>query len=717
MSRPGRRFVFLRPRYRLPALFVVGILLPGIALAVFSARALIQERQLADQEIRERLGTVAEVAIRELDDELRQWQRAVEELAGSGTLVESESTSSTSTAPMATWPDRVRQAIASPGSGVLIFRNGGDLGVLPAGQLLYRPAATVPSPLSTQRPRGIAAVELAAAELAELRDKDFPRALELYERLLPEADSDDRALLVHRLARTSKKAGLQDQAFGYYRVLERAESALVGSLPAALIAKYELCSLWVERGAGHELEVGARSLYEGLVSGRWPMEKSRYLFYAEQARGWLRREIATSPTPEGSDARQSPEMVELRETENAKLALTSAVEELLERPQRLVSSGDRISLAFWQAEPFVTLVLSTDFVRERIWQPVAAEAGDSDLELRLLGPSGEIVFGTTSPAEGVPGARPARVPAVEVRRSLAAIDLPLSLWVLPSSTSTLRADLARRQTLYLAMLTLVVALLAFGSYITVRTVKREVEVARLKSHFVSAVSHEFRSPLTGIRQLGEMLARGRVKNEERKQAYYRMIVRESSRLTRLVENFLDLSRIEEARKEYELEPVEAGDWLRQVVEEFRQELSDTDVALVAGIPDELPVVRGDREALTCAVHNLLDNAVKYSTGSDKIWLEAEATDGKLAVGVRDQGVGISKEDQKHIFEKFFRGGGEISEAVKGVGLGLSLVQHIVKAHGGAIGLRSEPGAGSTFTIELPAEPRPAAEVPSVPGEK
>jgi len=249
----------------------------------------------------------------------------------------------------------------------------------------------------------------------------------------------------------------------------------------------------------------------------------------------------------------------------------------------------------------------------------------------------------------------------------------------------------------------VMALLAFGSYITVRTVRQEVEVARLKSRFVSTVSHEFRSPLTGIRQLAEMLSRGRVVDEEKRQAYYQMIVRESSRLSRLVENVLDCARIEESREEYRLEPLEAGALLRRAVHEFQEKTADTDVSVIAEIPEELPFVRGDREALSCAVHNLLDNAVKYSPDSDTVWLEARSTDGKLAVQVRDRGVGIREVDQEHVFEKFFRGTGEESAQVKGVGLGLSLVQHIVAAHGGSIALASELGVGSVFTIELPVD--------------
>jgi signal transduction histidine kinase len=227
-----------------------------------------------------------------------------------------------------------------------------------------------------------------------------------------------------------------------------------------------------------------------------------------------------------------------------------------------------------------------------------------------------------------------------------------------------------------------------------------MEVARLKSEFVSAVSHEFRSPVTGIRQLAEILLRAQP-SEERRRHYYELIGQESDRLARLVENVLDFSRMEEGRKEYRLEPLEAGAWLRAVVEEFRAEVAQRGCSLEADMPERLPSLLADREALTCAVHNLLDNAVKYSPSCRTVWLEAEASGDSLTVRVRDRGLGIAEEDRKHVFEKFYRGSIGAATPVKGAGLGLSLVRHIVTAHGGSVACESRPGEGSTFSMALP----------------
>jgi signal transduction histidine kinase len=271
----------------------------------------------------------------------------------------------------------------------------------------------------------------------------------------------------------------------------------------------------------------------------------------------------------------------------------------------------------------------------------------------------------------------------------------------PRHPESLYAELARRQNLYLTMLLLVMALLGFGGYLTVRTVRKEMEIAQLKSEFVSTVSHEFRSPVTGIRQLAEILMRGQP-SEERRRQYYEMIGHESDRLARLVENVLDFARMEEGRKEYRFEPLETDEWLRAVVEEFQTESAQQGVALTVTIPERLPMMLADREALSCAVHNLLDNAVKYSPECKTVWLEAQATGAWLTIRVRDRGLGIAEEDRKHIFEKFYRGSGEAARHVKGAGLGLSLVKHIITAHGGSVDCQSRPGEGSTFSIRMPA---------------
>ena len=662
MKRSARQLLRLHTGRGLIALFAVTMFLPGILLAVIGVHAFYQDRRLADQQIRERLVRAADLAFRELELELSRWQQAVDRAGEAPSL---------DRLPLSQKAER--DLTETPGAGVLVIRAGDGLRALPPGQVLYQLAsAPAPSLANTPHP------QLLEAETYEIREKDYQRAAALYRLMLVTARPNDQALLLHRLARTNRKAGLTDAALELFQKLE-GSSSRIGELPAELLAKYEICSIRADQQSAAALASDALELYRGLVAGRWRLERSRYFFYSETARNWLE---ASAPEP--------PEFGLLRANEQRKLALTRAVEQVMETPRRAVPADAGWHMAFWESSPFTALVLSEHFLEAHFWPRVFAAASTEDLEVTLAAPARHAAAGSS----------PSFRPLVAATRNLAELDLPWLLEARPRHPESLHADLARRQNLYLTMLLLVMALLGFGGYLTVRTVRKEMEIARLKSEFVSAVSHEFRSPVTGIRQLVEILMRGQP-SEERRRQYYEMIGHESDRLARLVENVLDFARMEEGRKEYRFEPLETEAWLRALNEEFQAESAQQGVSLAATIPERLPMVLADREALTCAVHNLLDNAVKYSPECKTVWLEAEVTGAWLAIRVRDRGLGIAEEDQKHIFEKFYRGSGETARHVKGAGLGLSLVKHIVTAHGGSVECRSRPGEGSTFSVHLP----------------
>jgi signal transduction histidine kinase len=240
-----------------------------------------------------------------------------------------------------------------------------------------------------------------------------------------------------------------------------------------------------------------------------------------------------------------------------------------------------------------------------------------------------------------------------------------------------------------------------GSYFTARAAARELAVARLQSDFVSAVSHEFRTPLTSMRHLTELLEGGIVSEEERRRQYYSALGRESARLHRLVESLLSFGRMEAGGLEYSFEPVNPAELAEDVVVDFQRELSDSGCRIELRQAEACPTILADREALGRALWNLLDNAVKYSPACPTVWVDVAAEGRRVAIRVRDQGLGIPAEEQKQIFRKFVRGAAAKAANVKGTGIGLALVQHIVRAHGGEVLLESAPGKGSTFTILLP----------------
>jgi signal transduction histidine kinase len=241
-----------------------------------------------------------------------------------------------------------------------------------------------------------------------------------------------------------------------------------------------------------------------------------------------------------------------------------------------------------------------------------------------------------------------------------------------------------------------------GVSLALRAAGRAVRLSQMKSEFVSNVSHELRTPVASIRVFGELLRMGRTQDPDKIREYGEHIEGESRRLTRLIDNILDFSRIESGRKEYRFAEGDVRDVVEAVIHTFEVWLATQGLEIVletSGGP--LPQVRMDEDAIAQAFQNLLDNAVKYSGESKKVLVTLSAEDGCVAIAVRDFGIGIARDEQRRIFERFHRVGTGLVHDVKGSGLGLSIVHHIVAAHGGAITVDSEPGKGSTFTMRLP----------------
>jgi two-component system phosphate regulon sensor histidine kinase PhoR len=230
-----------------------------------------------------------------------------------------------------------------------------------------------------------------------------------------------------------------------------------------------------------------------------------------------------------------------------------------------------------------------------------------------------------------------------------------------------------------------------------------MRLSQMKSDFVSNVSHELRTPLSSIRVFGEYMRLGRVQRHEKIVEYGQYIEAESSRLTQLINNILDFSRIESSQKKYRFEPLSIDECVAATVTAFAVPLQERGFSIAYyGPASPLPPVRADGDALTQALMNLLDNAVKYSGARKEIDVAVARHGAQVRITIADRGIGIAAAEQKKIFEKFYRVGSGLVHDVKGSGLGLAIVSHIVKAHGGRVEVESEPGEGSAFTIVLPS---------------
>jgi two-component system, OmpR family, phosphate regulon sensor histidine kinase PhoR len=233
-----------------------------------------------------------------------------------------------------------------------------------------------------------------------------------------------------------------------------------------------------------------------------------------------------------------------------------------------------------------------------------------------------------------------------------------------------------------------------------RSMRRHLQVARLKTDLVAAVSHELRTPLASMRVLVDGLLSDREVDPVKTRDYLALLAAENERLSRLIENFLTFSRLDRHPRRFELAPVPPGDLVRAAVDAVRDRVPAS-CDLRVELEPELPPVLADADGMTTALVNLLDNAVKYSPADQRITISARRDgDAFVAFAVSDHGIGIAPREQRRIFRRFYRVDQRLASATSGVGLGLSIVDLIARGHGATVSVQSDPGAGSTFTLRL-----------------
>jgi signal transduction histidine kinase len=250
------------------------------------------------------------------------------------------------------------------------------------------------------------------------------------------------------------------------------------------------------------------------------------------------------------------------------------------------------------------------------------------------------------------------------------------------------------------IITLII-ILVFGTALIARIVAREMEILKIKSDFVSSVSHEFKTPLTSMKALTERLEKGKVTQPAKMKQYISIISHDIDRLIRLVGNILNFSNIEEGKKVYKKKETDIAIWLKEIINNYKKESIESGISISADLADDLPALYIDRDAMTQVIFNLLDNAVKFSREVKEIGVTAEKNENFLIIKVKDKGIGIANDEKDKIFEKFYRGESAVEYYIKGTGLGLTLVKYTVEAHNGHIDVDSEPGWSTVFIITLP----------------
>jgi two-component system phosphate regulon sensor histidine kinase PhoR len=276
--------------------------------------------------------------------------------------------------------------------------------------------------------------------------------------------------------------------------------------------------------------------------------------------------------------------------------------------------------------------------------------------------------------------------------------------IAPRNVAELRKQAETERLLGVLLIPVSTVIIGIGLSVVFLAVRAERRASQLKSDFIANVSHELKTPLSLIRMFGELIATGKHKGEGSAREYAGIITRESERLAHLIDNVLDFARLERGKASYSFAEGRLDEVVERALDVCRYRLDKEKMKLRTDIEDQLPPVRMDEDAMTLVLLNLVDNAVKYAGEGGEVAVRLARAPGGVALAVRDRGPGISADDQQRIFERFYRATNARVRNVRGSGIGLSLVKHIVEAHGGRIELASAPGKGATFTVFVPAAP-------------
>lgn len=623
------------------SLFLAGVMGLACWQVWLTWRMMEQDGNLELERSREHLEQTADLAVAELARNLGDWDLGLRELKS--------------------LPSSSSLRAKLPAGATILLISHGAITVDPPTPLLFVP--------DTSFTPAAASPAFKAADDFELRAHDYDRALAALQPLIDDAATRLEALL--RTARIQRKAGRPEGALQIYERLasETAANTAVGSTgaPYALLAAGARCRLLVELGKREQAVAEVKPLRGALLEGRWPLSREAFEYQ------WSELDRL------GLDAGQLPQPA---------VDFAVLVSRLYARWQSAIradaSAGGRepqpdLSLLVWNAtgERLAALVAPRRWLEASLKMP----ANSGDVRWKLLSAGASSTTG------------------LHVTRSLAEAQIPGHIEF--SSSGPDASAINRRRTLWLAGIALMVLLVLASGYAVHRGISQEHHVARLQSDFVAAVSHEFRSPLTTLRTITELLAQNRLADEGRRQRSYQFLDRETNRLHRLVEDLLDFGRMESGRKQYRIEPRDAFQLVRAAVADFSEEAAANGFQVETNLGSGPATVQADEEALRRAVRNLLENAMKYSPECRTVWVDGEVKDHHVSISVRDRGMGIDPREQRAIFQKFVRGAAAKKAGIKGTGIGLSMVRQISEALGGEIQLESRPGSGSTFTIVLP----------------
>jgi signal transduction histidine kinase len=692
-------------RRKIVFLFLLAILLPSLVVGYLSLKTFSEKQKAVQNFLESNLWSSGETALNAIEDELLHFEESVLKKENFARWIQPE-----------TPKESLSEFFAAAGE------MGGKLFLLDENLKIVLPqTARIDTPNVEWR-RDLAdspfAQTLQTAETLEFAQRDYSRALEEYRRSLSMAASEhQKALVLEAMGRCFMALKSYDEAYKIYAGLSTEYGQFLNEAghPYGITANLQLFEMreYIEK---REVALGILlRLFEYLRNGEYLITLSAYEFFINEIQAILDAELGKGDFPEMQESYEnlrSKDSPYLEVLLFADFLKREAIPKMTERrflnrsgedPQigRFLTPDNEIDcLVSYRTFPdfqdkntfYGGFCWNLDSLKTEVFPNVLEDLEKTTkLHLRIIDDKGRNVLTGTEEF----------VSEEALSLSYHRFPLPWSLVVTqPALDDVVRAT--RRDNLfYGVLLGFVVVLMLFGAILIARDISRETETTRLKTEFVHHVSHELKTPLTLIRLYGETLQRKEnLSNQEQKEAY-EIITKESERLSHLINNVLDFSRIEMGKKEFDFKKGNLAEVIRETLESYRYHLEKKGFLIQKDITDDLPEMMFDAEGIASVLINLLSNAIKFSPTTKEVSIKLFKQDYHAVLQVEDQGIGISSKEISRVFEKFYRSRDVNAADAKGSGLGLTLVKHITEAHGGQIKVHSEPGQGSTFTIILP----------------
>ena len=559
---------------------------------------------------------------------------------------------------------------------------------------------------------------ISRAEKEEFINKNYSGTIGLYRQAFSFAASVQEKTILHaRIGRSYFK--LQSYAKGileYQRILAFGdESITIGNIPAHIVALYQIAEAYKELNAHQDRNKILIELYERLLYQPWDLQDGEYLFYLNSTIKEI-QEIELSQTIGSSEVVLMEDLQNLeeriREQSNYILCIKDRIIEEVNSDLNHLASSE-IKHRSFKEQLYPSSELAYFLLPSTTQQPQLSALAfqfDEDYLVTELFPlvlstielGKDITMGILNEKDSLLYFQNNhKVSKYLVAESFNQYFSNWQVALFERTGKSIEQLSGRERRLYLGLFIGILAVMLLGIVILARAMIHESEVSRMKSEFVANVTHELKTPLSLIRMFGETLDSGIVTEEKKQREFYSIIRKESERLTHLINNVLDFSRIDTGKKDYYFEEADLVGTIRHSLEAYRYHIRDSGFEIEVQMPEEPVMISIDKDAISQAFLNLLSNAVKYSEDRKYIYVAIRNEKQSVTISVKDHGIGIAREELKKIFDKFYRVSKNMKKQPSGSGLGLTLTKHIVEAHKGKIEVASETGRGSRFTIRLP----------------